>query len=76
MQAKSRVILEVKEVKPSTKKIQLKTNSHGEQSREESDAQLPNSKPRNFHAKWLNDGYGLKRKEESQNLNHLPLFML
>ena len=26
-----------------------------EGSREENDAQLPNSKPRNFQTKWLND---------------------
>ena len=54
-QGKSQVIVEVKDVKPSTKKKKkLKMNSHTrEESREENDAQLPNLKPRNFQTKWL-----------------------
>lgn len=43
--------------------------THEEQSREENDAQLPNSKPRNFHTKWLNDHKWLrfeKKRGESK----------
>ena len=61
-QGKSRAIVEVKDKKPSTKKKKKNENefTHEEESREENDAQLPNSKPRNFQTKWLNDHRSLR----------------
>ena len=41
--------------------------THREETREENDAQFPNSKPRNFQTKWLNDHKWLCSLQESSS---------